>query len=240
MNSNIPRVIHQIWSNIEEPLPDFFREFMKTWRKHHPDWKYIIWDNGKMNGFIQEFYPEYWISYNSAKYNIQKWDIIRYVILYHYGGMYVDVDYECRGSLESLLENNKGCYFSGGPVFNENSLDWENNFNNSLMISIPQHPFMRLIIDSAFCELMMKRNYPNKFIEVLSTTGPALLTKLYKTNADNSDVYIIPSMFVTPLNYSDVEQYMSGNTSPAFTKYIQDKLMKAVAVHYFMRTWLAG
>ena len=238
MAKDIPKIIHQVWSNIEEPLPDFFRGLMETWKEHHPDWEYILWDNDKMNGFIQEYYPEYWIPYNSAKYNIQKWDIIRYFILYHYGGMYADVDYECLDSLEPLLEDNKGCYFSGGPAYCDDSLDWKSNFNNSLMLSVPQHRFIQLIIESAFREMTIKRNHQNKFIEVLSTTGPMLLTRLYKTSPDKDDICIIPPNLVTPLNYRDVEIYMSGDNSPLFTEYIQNKLSKAVAIHYFMRTWL--
>ena len=240
MNRNIPKIIHQVWSNIEEPLPDFFRGLMETWKEHHPDWEYILWDNDKMNGFIQEFYPEYWISYNSVKYNIQKWDIIRYFILYHYGGMYADVDYECLDSLEPLLENNKGCYFSPETAPRDTSLGLNNYFNNALMISVPRHPFMQLIIESVFRELAANKNYANKTIEVLSTTGPIFLTNLYNGHPDTSDIYIIPPELVTPLHPYDVDKYISGNESPSFTRYIQRKLAKAIAIHYFMRTWLAG
>ena len=235
---NIPRIIHQIWSGIEEPLPEFFRELTETWKKHHPDWEYIFWDNERMNSFIQEFYPEYWTSYNAAKYNIQKWDLIRYLILHHFGGMYVDVDYECLESFESLLENNKGCYFSAEAAMHANAMGIGNFFNNALIISIPRHPFVWLIVESAFNEISLERNYPSKLFEVLSTTGPLLLTHLYNNHQDNDDIYIIPSELVAPLNHFDVKKYMAGNNSPSFEIYIQNKLTNALAIHYFAGTWL--
>ena len=238
MTRNIPKIIHQVWSNIEEPLPEFFKELMKTWKEHHPDWEYILWDNDKMNGFIQEFYPEYWIPYNSIKYNIQKWDIIRYFILYHYGGIYADVDYECLESLEQLLKNDKGCYFSPEPAPHVSLSGSKNYFNNALMISVPQHSFMWLVIESVFRELAANKTYPNKTFEVLSTTGPIFLTNLYNDYTDISDIYIIPPELVTPLHPYDVDKYISGNEDPSFTAYIQNKLANALAIHYFMRTWL--
>jgi len=237
MNRNIPKIIHQVWSNICEPLPDFFSGLMETWKKHHPDWKYILWDNEKMNNFMRELYPDYLIPYNSVKYNIQKWDIIRYFILYHYGGMYADVDNECLESLEPLLKNNKGCYFSGEPVEYAKLFGINNFFNNALMISVPQHPFMWLIIESAFRELSLKKNYPNKMFEVMSTTGPLLLAHLYNNHPDNSDIYIVPSELVSPLTRMETQKYMNGNRTPSFVSYIKKKLANAIAVHYFMATW---
>jgi len=237
MARNIPKIIHQVWSNICEPLPEFFRELMDTWKRYHSDWKYVLWDNEKMNDFMQEFYPEYWVPYNSVKYNIQKWDIIRYFILYHFGGMYVDVDYECLESIEPLFENNKSCYFSAEPALHTRSTGVKNFFNNALIISIPQHPFMWLTVESSFRELSIKRNYPNKLFEVLSTTGPLLLTNLYNSHPDTNDICIIPPELVSPLNYPEVQNYMAGNRSPSFMTYIKNKLTNAIAIHYFMGTW---
>jgi len=151
--------------------------------------------------------------------------------------MYVDVDYECLESLEILLENNKGCYFSAEPALHANSLGVKNYFNNALMISVPQYPFMRLIIESVFRELAINKSYPNKFIEVLSTTGPMILTGLYKGYPDSVDIYIIPPELVSPLDIIDVNKYMRGNRSQSFTVYIQNKLKNALAIHYFSGTW---
>ena len=63
-NINIPQIIHQIWSGIDEPLPTHFKMLGETWKYDYPDWKYEFWDNERMNGFIIEHYPQYWEKYN--------------------------------------------------------------------------------------------------------------------------------------------------------------------------------
>ena len=233
----IPKIIHQVWSNIYEPLPEFFNGLMETWKEHHPDWKYIFWDDRKMDEFMREFYPEYLVHFSSIKYTIQKWDILRYFIIYHYGGMYVDVDYECLESFNPLLENNKGCYFAAEAAQHADSVGMKHFFTNALMISVPHHPFIWLAIESAFRELSVKKDYPNQLFEVLSTTGPLLLTYLYNGYYDSDDIYILPPELVAPLSHLEVQKYMKGNKTPSFRNYIKNKLANAIAVHYFMATW---
>ncbi|MCD7916226.1 MAG: hypothetical protein LUG96_13835 [Tannerellaceae bacterium] len=106
----IPKIIHQVWSNLEPPLPAYFKYLAKTWKRDYPDWKYELWDNERMNNFILIHYPHYWERYNEFPHNIQRWDIIRYLILDHYGGVYVDFDYESIKSIEHLLAY-KNCFF---------------------------------------------------------------------------------------------------------------------------------
>ena len=93
--NEIPKIIHQIWSGIDGPLPKHFEVLGDTWKKHHPDWEYRLWDNQKMNDFVLSYYPQYWKTYNSFRYNVQRWDAIRYLILDTIGGLYVDFDSEC-------------------------------------------------------------------------------------------------------------------------------------------------
>ena len=147
----IPKVIHQIWSDIDRPLPEHFKTLGETWRKSYPDWEYIQWNNDMMNTFIKECYPEYWNIYNEFPYNVQRRDAIRYLILYQIGGMYVDFDYESLKPIDELI-GDKICCFALEPdshrlVFKK---DVEQVLNNALMLSSPRHPFMKKIIDNIF------------------------------------------------------------------------------------------
>jgi mannosyltransferase OCH1-like enzyme len=103
MKNKIPKIIHQIWSGIDESLPEHFKILGETWKEHHPAWKYEFWDNDRMNIFVRENYPNYWDAYNRFLYNVQRWDAIRYLILDRIGGMYVDFDYESLEPLDMLL-----------------------------------------------------------------------------------------------------------------------------------------
>jgi hypothetical protein len=92
----IPKIIHQIW--LGSPVPEVYKKLMQTWIDMHPDWKYHLWTDENVHELIlynQELY-------NEAKNYGVKSDILRWEILYRYGGLYVDVDYECLHSFDEF------------------------------------------------------------------------------------------------------------------------------------------
>lgn len=202
--NKIPKIIHQIWSETEKPLPDFFKKISKTWIRDYPDWEYMFWDNNSMNEFILNYYPQFWTIYNDYPYNIQRWDAIRYLILDTFGGMYVDFDYESIKPMNDLLFD-KYCCFSSEPPGHFHVVNSCIYFNNALMLSIPEHPFIKKIISKVFSyEKDKKYDVNDKFTYVMSTTGPKMLTGLYESleEQEKDSIYIIPHQYVSPLDIS--------------------------------------
>lgn len=234
MDNAIPKIIHQIWSGVKEPLPAFFEKLGETWRKNHPDWEYVFWDNNKMNNFMEEYYPQYFSLFQSFKYDIQRWDAIRYLILYQMGGLYADFDYECIMPLDSLLAGSQ-CCFSQEPSEHALTFEKESYFNNALIASIPRHPFMDRLIKRVFKK--DNRSYENKYTEVMQTTGPYMLMEEYALYPQKEDIYLIPAEYVSPFTKFQVSEYMSGHRSPEKLEALEKRLEKAYAVHYFMETW---
>ena len=236
--SNIPKTIHQIWSGISEPLPEHFRLLGETWKEHYPDWEYEFWDNNKMNQFIQDHYPQYRDIYNRFPYNVQRWDAIRYLILDKIGGMYVDFDYESICNMEELL-GDKSCCFALEPESHFSALGRtkkEPVFNNALMLSEPEHPFMKRIIDTVFSEKMIAHKDP-KMTAVLNTTGPWMISDLYyfdSTKQEQDNVYLIPAHYVTPFTVEQSRRCRWGETSEE----LANCLNEAYAVHYFWGGWV--
>lgn len=250
----IPRIIHQIWSGIDEPLPSHFRELGETWKRDYPTWKYEFWDNDRMVSFIKEYYPQHWEVYNKYPYNIQRWDSIRYLILCHYGGMYVDFDYESIKPIDKLIEDqvccfslepNAHCYHYRIPIV----------FNNALMLSIPQHPFIQHVIDFVFDTQRLSYDIsPKKIVTynaagkiessyftnekngcVMSTTGPWALIKLYEKlkEEEKKNIYLIPAKYVTPFDGLQTHLFLNGLQ----TQELEDCLEEAHAIHYFFNDW---
>ena len=214
----IPKVIHQIWSDIDRPLPEHFKTLGETWRKSYPDWEYIQWNNDMMNTFIKECYPEYWNIYNEFPYNVQRRDAIRYLILYQIGGMYVDFDYESLKPIDELI-GDKICCFALEPdshrlVFKK---DVEQVLNNALMLSSPRHPFMKKIIDNIFTEDTLREKWESKDLCVLNTTGPWKLIDLYYdlTDEEQHDIYLIPAKYVTPFDVPQTFRVRRGEVNDA-------------------------
>lgn len=231
----IPKIIHQIWSGIDEPLPDFFRELGETWKEFHPEWKYELWNHERMEQFIKEFYPEKWDMYNRFPHNIQRWDAIRYLILDKIGGMYVDFDYEALKSLQPLLKD-KSCCFALEPESHCKNFNMPLMFNNALMACVPEHPFMRKIIDNVFTLENILTREPDRTKYILKTTGPWILIKLYENsgNEEQKDIYLIPCKYVTPFDNSQAVSLRSG----LYNEELERTLDDAYAVHYFFGGWV--
>jgi len=232
----IPKIIHQIWSGIEEPLPECFAVLGDTWRRDYPDWTYILWDNRMMNDFIEEHYPRYMQIYESFKYNIQRWDAIRYLILDNMGGMYVDFDYESIESMEGILAD-KTCCFAVEPDTHRKTyrLEVDTIFNNALMLSTPGHPFMRRIVEGIFEDEMPADIPDEKFLHVLMTTGPWRLMELYArlTSEEKESVHLIPAKHVTPFNQEQAQRVRRGDVNDE----LNNCLREAYAAHYFFSNW---
>lgn len=228
----IPKIIHQIWSGIDEPLPSLFHNLGETWREYHPGWTYEFWDNDRMTGFIEEFYPQYADVYNRYPFHIQRWDAIRYLILYQMGGMYVDFDYECMENVEPLLAG-KTCAFAMEPAVHAELFNKTMVFNNALMASVPDHLFMKKVIEKVFSEEILQYDTSDKMVCVLNTTGPWMLGELYDTFEDKNSIYLIPAKFVSPFTKMEAEAVFNGVESD----HLEEKLQEAYAIHYFMGAW---
>lgn len=227
----IPGIIHQIWSGIEEPLPEQFRKLGDTWKEFHPDWQYEFWNHEKINAFIGDFYPQYWDTYQNFKYNIQRWDAIRYLILDKIGGIYADFDTECLKPMDHFLKD-KECCFSVEPREHADILGLPLLINNAIMMSVPNHDFMKKIIIEVF-EGNLTQIYSHRNLEILDTTGPLMLTKLYKKYGKESNVFLMPAKNISPFTQQDTVDYLNNHNINVLEK----KLERAYAVHYFLNTW---
>lgn len=238
MKNAIPRIIHQIWSGVDEPLPEHFAKMSKTWKYDYPDWEYVFWNENKMNSFILEYYPQYWEAYNNFQYNVQRWDVIRYLILCKLGGMYVDFDYESLKPMDELLVN-KQCCFSQEPEYHCRLANRSFIFNNSFMASVPGHSFMRRIIDKVFSKEILEQSLltgTNKDF-VFKTTGQWMLIDLYDNLAseEKDGIYLIPASYVSPFDARQAIMARRGH----WDKRLEDSLKQAYAIHYYYGAWLS-
>lgn len=106
----IPPIIHQIWEGKTEPImPNRLRILAESWKEKKPTWEYHLWSQTEMEQLVKNSFPDFEEIYFNFKYNVQRWDAIRYMILYKYGGFYADLDTEClepsSGLMYDRLEN---------------------------------------------------------------------------------------------------------------------------------------
>lgn len=228
----IPRIIHQIWEGRTEYLGDTYKSLGETWKKFNPDWEYEFWDENRMDNFIYDYFPEMIGIYFGYPYGIQRWHVIRYLILYKIGGLYVDFDYECLEPFDNYIQDESKCYFAMEPGQHCRLYGKSICFNNALMVAPPNHPFFNAII--AHLQSMSVSYAGEKYQEVLNSTGSLMLTDLYEKCTDKSSINIFPAELVSPFSKNEIQDYIHGK---ADEELLEKKMQKAIAIHYFTGSW---
>lgn len=59
---------------------------------HNPNWQEIVWDAAAVLKLVQEDFPWFLPTYVSYPKLVQRSDVTRYMVLYKYGGVYLDAD----------------------------------------------------------------------------------------------------------------------------------------------------
>ena len=94
----IPKTIHQIYGIFNDGIKlediDVFRESVDETKRYceEYDYQYKMWSLKDCEELICEYFPQYICLWNEFRFPIQRADFIRYLILYQYGGWYVDCD----------------------------------------------------------------------------------------------------------------------------------------------------
>ena len=221
----IPRIIHQLFDGPIGPPPNLL-QLAETWKSKMPDWEYRFWNKQMMRDFVETACPDFLSYYKSFPFDVQRWDAIRYLILYHIGGMYVDMDYECVQPLDVLLSGFT-CCMGMEPTINSKIYNLPMIVSNALMASTRKHPFMAAIIED------MKTNYYAYYGRIVESTGPFMTTRVYQQFRRKKEVALLPADLVAPLTLREVMMWQTGITHQD----VQKKIENAYAIHYFLGSW---
>ncbi len=179
--SKIPKIIHQLWIG-PKPAPI---NLMNTWKNKHPEFEYIFWNEKEFVSRKISFVCQEKI--NLMKELNGKADIMRWEILYKYGGIFLDADSICLEKFDEEILNK--------PSF----ASWENEKIIPGLIATgtlgfpPKHPIVYEAIQH-----ILKNDIHHKAAWI--TVGPQLLTNIY--NKNKYDLYIFPSYFFLPFHHT--------------------------------------
>jgi mannosyltransferase OCH1-like enzyme len=223
----IPHIIHQVWEGRTEPMPFRLKILANSWKEKNPALEYRLWSNDEMIDLVETHFPDFIDTYNDFEFNVQRWDAIRYMILYKYGGVYADLDTECLKPIDKLFAD-QICCFGEEPVENCKLFNLSRLVGNAIMAAIPgQSVFLRILDEIKQC----LHNYDSHI--VLHTTGPLMITRIVDALSDNDNVQILPYEYVAPLRKRDTAVLLTQGADSV----IKDKLSKAYCVHYFFGSW---
>jgi inositol phosphorylceramide mannosyltransferase catalytic subunit len=231
---NTPTIIHQIWIG-GKPVPPALAFYAKTWLTNHPKWSYELWDDKKSKLFIEEKHPFLSSLFSSLPYLTQKVDLLKYLLLFEFGGVYIDLDCECLKPLDELLTHSV-CL---GLEPRDEALHKEFTFfiGSALMSAIPKTPFFKATIDR--CKQQVETMTPNihkfsKYHYVMETTGPTLINRVYHSYEEKDKVMLLPPEIIGPFRSREATLYRENK----LIGYGANKVANAYAIHHFMGSWL--
>ncbi len=207
----VPKIIHQIW--IGSKVPKKYSKWRKSWLKYNPQYKYILWDEQKILkiGLINEKL------FKQAKNPAIKSDIARYEILYKYGGIYADTDFEALRAIDTKLLSKS--------FVSCNMFDYKPNIANGFIISEPKFfLFKELLLNLS----KYKKNMSP--LEILDFSGATYLTKIiFKNKEKLKNIVLLPSKYFYPWpNYLiSSKKYRYSYSSE-----------QTIAIHHWEMSWM--
>jgi mannosyltransferase OCH1-like enzyme len=178
----IPKIIHQTWKTLN--VPDEWKDAVESCKNEHKEYNHIIWTDEMMEKFVKTEYADFYKVYMSYPHNIQRCDAFRYLVLYKYGGIYIDMDTICKKNLKELLVYDIVFTYSTNASC----------FTNAFFMVIPNHPFIKFCIDN-LSGYVNSYYYFGKHFHIMNSTGPYFLTNMVKKYKEKNieNLYILSS-----------------------------------------------
>jgi mannosyltransferase OCH1-like enzyme len=193
----IPKIIHQIWIGPKK-MPE---KYMDTWKALNPDWTYMRWTDKE----IAEHFPK---GFKNQKHinEIEEWagkaDMIRYEILYKFGGIYVDADSICTNGLDDHFLDHSA--FAGF----ENEQCRGNLIANGYMGSTKGNSFIKKLVDEIYKMPSVTQRITGRM--AWQNVGPLFFTEMVMKH--QPDISIYPSFVFIPEHYSGITYKGSGKS----------------------------
>lgn len=221
----IPKIIHKIWFQSYDNIPRNLLQYHEECVKIHTNYKFIVWDKQSIEDLVNK--QSNWIqkTYYSYEVMIQKIDFAKYIILYTYGGVYMDIDIKCIKNIDLIFEkNNKANFIISNlpvPIY----LRWlyilcgvkkwnDIIVNNGIIFSSPKHQILELILKRASEQTNNKFKHINNLLYICTSTGPLCVTRaLGDYGYCNNDVQILDYTYFEPCpdyRNCDIPEYSVG------------------------------
>lgn len=106
----IPKKIHQVWLKGFDNIDSYSKEVIKDNLKMNPEWEYKCYNLEEIDKYIKYHESEY--VYNAFKKINPKFgavisDLFRYIVIYHEGGLYLDIKSKITKPLDEWVHKKK-------------------------------------------------------------------------------------------------------------------------------------
>lgn len=133
--SIIPRIIHQAWTSNDRLKEKYFK-WRLSWIEKNPEYSFLFWDMDSIS-FDRLTTNGAKLMRMPLKFTVKS-DIIRWEMLWLYGGIWADMDTECRKCFDPLLD----CESFAGVSYHPDGI------GNAIVGTVAGNPLIKEIRDA--------------------------------------------------------------------------------------------
>ena len=187
----VPRILHHVMLTAD--VPARWRQSYESCLNMYKNYTHVLWTADSSRQFLVQYYPWFLDAYDGYTYDMQRMDSIRYFLMYHFGGLYLDMDVICVEDIQKLASNMSGYNVFLPPAVPVGS-------GSHMIASAKRHPFFKFVIHRLSSA---NKWYVLPHITIILSAGPGFMTGcLADFNLFTHDIYIVNrNIFVKYFNH---------------------------------------
>lgn len=238
-NVRIPKILHIMW--LGGKLPAEYRSYVMSWKNHHQTWTILFWTDSEQNydqgSHVVHSFEELEhclreckgdrivvnarnlqfdnrVYYDQANNYGERSDILKWEIVYRFGGTYVDTDFECLQPLD--LYHHTYDFYTGIQPLDTHMVQ----LGAALYGAVPKHPILKACIENI--------KYNQHIEQIVVKTGPIHFTKTVLSMAGQTGLrdVVFPVSYFYPCGYEQ-----RGTAKSLWCK------AESHAVHHWAFSW---
>jgi hypothetical protein len=200
----IPQIIHQTWRDKSLPnILDNIYKYNVNINKNNK-FEFKLWSHApgepEIDILLKTHYPELYDIFNKTKFGVQKGDIGRLAILYHYGGIYIDLDILCLKPFDNLIDfNSNKLIMANEPKEQTMKVFNDNNYLCNAFIATPsKHPILKSAMENI---ISLHKKFGDVIFDKFDIFGGGYIKSIINITANNSELFqLIDTDIVYPIN----------------------------------------
>jgi mannosyltransferase OCH1-like enzyme len=188
-----PAIVHQIWMQGWDQRPPKFEDNIQQLRALNPEFQFRTWDEEQMVAECERLGPEFAAKYRSFQHMISRVDYGRYVLLYLYGGISLDLDMKPLHPLRQTPGLDEHDFIVSGAAYPMGTLGL---LNNAVLIVTPRHPLLLEFIQRITERERREEDCLNRDMYIQVTTGPMVFSEFVREHPQS--IHVLPHAFYEP------------------------------------------
>ncbi|KAL1867139.1 hypothetical protein VTK73DRAFT_4333 [Phialemonium thermophilum] len=196
----IPHILHQTCAT--DIIPEAWVHSQQSCREAYSNFTYMLWTDELARDFIAREYPWFLHVWDGYPFPIQRADSIRYFVLHHFGGIYLDMDTLCKEPFPV-----DGIGHDGPHALFKSTLP--TGVTNDFMMSTARHPAFAVAISRlpVFYKITRLWARLEPYVAIMLSSGPLFLTLALKDFLLGESC--LPSPAVQVIHFARLEPYIT-------------------------------